>query len=477
VTTSSPPRSRVLARAVALLGALSLTAVAAASSAFAAPTAPSFPSGIDPYTAYEGQTTCDPTEKPGARALREMVTRAYPGTGSTGGITRSCDGGGVSEHKEGRAWDWMLDASDPSDRAAADDLFAWLLATDVHGNKHALLRRLGIMYIIWNGQVLKAYQADKGWQPYTGANPHTDHVHFTLGWDGARQLTSYWPPTPEDLHTVMVSGTGSGRVEVHSLSAASRYQQFNRHVATAFGTITDPRSWRFLLGGGTKGAPDLIGVRLRGGASGKVEVHVATGSSGYQAFSVHQATPLAAVDPAQWQVAAASSPGSGAPDLQMVWTRGGASGRVELHTLTGSSAYSRWSVHAATALGQAADGQWHFTGDPGGSGDLVGVLRSGTGSGRTEVHVLSAASGYTGFRSHAATPLGLMDPATTTFAVGHFDKDRTPDLWAIVLSGTGTGRTELHPMSGATGYSTWLDHLGTGLQQVDHLNWALDPAA
>lgn len=475
MTPSSPARSCVFVRAVALLGALALTAVTAASAASAAPTAPSFPPGIDRYAAYEGQTTCQATETPGARALRDMVMRAYPGTGSAGGILRGCDVGGASEHKEGRAWDWMLNASDPSDRAAADDLFAWLLATDVHGNKHALLRRLGVMYIIWNGQVLKASQIDKGWQPYTGSSPHTDHVHFTLSWDGARQFTSYWPPTPDDLHTVMVAGTGSGRVEVHSLSSTSGYQQFNRHVATAF-PVVDPRQWRFLLGGGTKGAPDLIGVRLRGGASGKVEVHVVTGSSGYQSFSVHQATPLAAVDPAQWQVAAASSPGSGAPDLQMVWTRGGASGKVELHTLSAASTYSRWSVHAATALAQVADSEWQFTGDPSGSGDLVGIKRRGTGSGRTEVHVLSASSGYTGFRLHVATPLGLMDPATTTFAVGHFDRDRTPDLWVMVLSGTGTGRTELHPLSGAASFTSWQGHLGTGLQQVDNVTWALDPA-
>ena len=475
MTVSAPARFHLSRRVVALIGAVATAlAVVGAGSAAAAPTAPAATPGIDRYAVYEGQTTCVATESPGARALRDMVTRAYPGTGSSGGITRACAAGGQSEHKEGRAYDWSLDAFDPADRAAADDFFTWLLATDVHGNKHALLRRLGIMYMIWNGNVFKAYAPELGWQPYSGSDPHDDHVHFSLGWDGAQQLTSYWPPTPDDLHTVLVSGTGSGKVEVHSLSAASRYQSFNRHVATGFASV-DPTQWRFLLGGGSKGAPDLIGVRLRGGASGKVEVHVATGSSGYQSFSVHRATPLAAVDPARWQVAAAGSPGA-SPDLQMVMTRGGASGRVEVHTLTASSAYSQWSVHAATALGVAADGQWLFTGDPTGTGDLVGILRKGTGSGRTEVHVLSASSGYSAFRSHAATPLGYADPAASTFAVGHFDRDRSADLWVLLLSGTGSGRTELHPLSGATGFSSYLDHLGTGLQQVDSVKWALDPA-
>ena len=33
--------------------------------------------------------------------------------GSDGGIVRACAIGAPSEHKEGRAWDWMLDVRDP----------------------------------------------------------------------------------------------------------------------------------------------------------------------------------------------------------------------------------------------------------------------------------------------------------------------------------------------------------------------------
>ena len=41
------------------------------------------------------------------------------------------------------------------------------------------------------GMTWKAYAPDKGWQAYTGASPHTDHVHFSLSWDGARAMTSW----------------------------------------------------------------------------------------------------------------------------------------------------------------------------------------------------------------------------------------------------------------------------------------------
>ncbi len=49
--------------------------------------------------------------------------------------------------------------------------------------------------MIWDAKVWKSYQAAKGWQPYTGASPHTDHVHFSLSWAGAYAKTSWWTGT------------------------------------------------------------------------------------------------------------------------------------------------------------------------------------------------------------------------------------------------------------------------------------------
>jgi hypothetical protein len=112
------------------------------------------------------------------------------------GISRACSAGGTSEHKEGRAWDW---GTDPS-MAAPFDLFDWLLAPDSQGTPYARARRFGIMYMVFDRKVWKAYQADRGWQAYSGENDHTDHVHFSFSWDGANQQTSFWTaptaPTP-----------------------------------------------------------------------------------------------------------------------------------------------------------------------------------------------------------------------------------------------------------------------------------------
>ena len=146
---------------------------------------------IEGYARYEPQTTCDPAAKPGTVALRDLLLARYPNTSSSG-IGRGCDVGGTSEHKEGRAFDWGANVTNAAQRAAVDDFIAALFATDAFGHKHALARRMGIMYVIWNNQIWGAYSADAGWRPYSGDSPHTDHVHISMSWAGARGETSFW---------------------------------------------------------------------------------------------------------------------------------------------------------------------------------------------------------------------------------------------------------------------------------------------
>ena len=145
---------RALAAALTTLAVLAGLLVGSGA-ATAAPAARTFSAPIEALAAYEAPTTCDPTEKPGTVALRTLVQQSYPDVNSHG-ITRSCDVGGRSEHKEGRAWDWMLDASDPVEAARAQDFLTWLLATDAQGNRYAMARRLGVMYVIWNTKVWEA---------------------------------------------------------------------------------------------------------------------------------------------------------------------------------------------------------------------------------------------------------------------------------------------------------------------------------
>lgn len=186
-TSTLRRRLLVTALTIGLLATLAGPALAAP------PAVRDFGPGIDAYARYEGQTGCA-GEQPGVKEFRSLLQKAYGANGA--GITRGCSTGGKSEHKEGRAYDWMLNASNASDRAKADELLHWLLKTDEHGNKHAMARRFGIMYIIWNRKVWNAYRPEAGWTAYSGYSPHTDHIHFSFSRAGAAKKTSFWTAPP-----------------------------------------------------------------------------------------------------------------------------------------------------------------------------------------------------------------------------------------------------------------------------------------
>src|SRR5207248_6920103 len=78
------------------------------------------------------------------------------------------------------------------DRSVATAALQWLLAAGPHGERAWNARRLGIMYVIWNGRIWGAYRAADGWRPYVGESEHTDHIHFSFSWAGAEKHTSWW---------------------------------------------------------------------------------------------------------------------------------------------------------------------------------------------------------------------------------------------------------------------------------------------
>lgn len=187
-----------LACAAALMCAATLTAVGGTSSAAQAATqstpvplpakpkglkAPvALPAAVDPPSAYVPQVACQPGTPAGVAKTRDLVMRTY-GVGGKGNTARGCSEG-VSEHADGRAWDWMVDVKDAKEKKAAADFLAWLTKD---GGTNA--RRLGIMYVIYNERIWAVYRSKEGWRKSSG---HRDHVHLSFSWNGARGTTSFW---------------------------------------------------------------------------------------------------------------------------------------------------------------------------------------------------------------------------------------------------------------------------------------------
>ncbi len=185
------PRSAswaVVAAAVAASLALAVPGASAGTAKLPAPpVAPApRPTVLDPIPPYVGQNTCDPVVQPGVKAFADLLLDHY-GRGKSLGIVRSCAIGGESEHKEGRAFDWGLNAFNAADKAAAESFTTWLAAGNAEN-----ARRVGIMYVIWNRRIWSAARAGEGWRPYSGASAHTDHAHISFSWPGAKQETSFW---------------------------------------------------------------------------------------------------------------------------------------------------------------------------------------------------------------------------------------------------------------------------------------------
>lgn len=163
-----------------------------------------YPAVLDAPIDYEGMTTCDPVARKGALLLKQLLLDTYGET--VIGITRACDQDNISEHKEGRAVDWMVDWKDPEEFAEAQGFVDWLSSPGPDGTPAANARRMGIMYIIWGDEMWRAYDPDRGWTEFQGCRSkrsagydtvcHRDHVHFSMTWDGAAGRTSYWDGTP-----------------------------------------------------------------------------------------------------------------------------------------------------------------------------------------------------------------------------------------------------------------------------------------
>ena len=148
------------------------------------------PVALDAQPTYLPQKTCQNVAKPGLVKLSALLRTTYPGTSSYG-INTSCSGRThTSEHLEGRAFDWKVAKSIPAQKAQAETFLTWLTA----GNG-VMARRLGIMYVMWDGRIWGAYDPQSGWRDSACSGTtdcHRDHVHISMSWDGAYARTSFW---------------------------------------------------------------------------------------------------------------------------------------------------------------------------------------------------------------------------------------------------------------------------------------------
>jgi hypothetical protein len=231
----------------------------------------------------------------------------------------------------------------------------------------------------------------------------------------------------DDLIAIKKSGTGSKTTEIHKLSAASGYSQFNWHGATALHETGDNFAFSALSNG------DLMAIKKSATGSGTTEVHILTAASGYSQFSWHGATALHETgDNFTFSVLPNN-------DLMAIKKYGTGTGATEVHILSAASGYSQFSWHGVTPLPETG---YNFAFSTLPNRDLMAIKKSATGTGSTEVHILSAASGYSQFSLHTTSALH------ETGDNFNFNILSNGDLMAIKKSNTATGKTEVHVLTG-----------------------------
>ncbi|ATB41296.1 peptidase M10 [Cystobacter fuscus] len=282
------------------------------------------------------------------------------------------------------------------------------------------------------------------------------HEHTRVGIGGCYEDGNWRPLTTYDSASVMhypsCMGINTGDLVLTQKDrdgARALYGialHFSLHTGTPLGE-TDDR-WAFAIADNG----DLFSILKSGTGTHSTEVHILSAASNYQSFSMHTGTALGETG-GNWAFAVAAN-----RDLVGILKSGTGTHSTEVHILSAASNYQSFSMHTGTALGETG-GNWAFA--VAANRDLVGILKSGTGTHSTEVHILSAASNYQSFNLHTGTPLEQTDDSWE-FAVA-----ANRDLVGVHKRNTGTYSTEVHVLSAANNYQSFSMHTGTPIEETD----------
>lgn len=276
------------------------------------------------------------------------------------------------------------------------------------------------------------------------------------------------PAAGRDLFSIAKQGD-SGTTEVHPLGGADNFQSFNYHLASSLHSTGADYSWQFQLGDYNRdGFLDIYAIAKQG-ASNTTEVHILNGADGFRSFLLHTTTALHHTgSDNNWNFRIGDYNRDGVLDMYAI-VRNGGSGRTEVHVLNGASGFQSFLTHIATALHSTGmDGAWDFTlADYNRDGilDFFAVSKMGE-SDTTEVHVLNGAGNFQGFLVNTATALHQTGRNNAwVFRAGDYNGDGFVDLYAIAKQG-GSGKTEVHVLDGARGYGAFSAHIATALHST-----------
>lgn len=245
-----------------------------------------------------------------------------------------------------------------------------------------------------------------------------------------------------DLCYIKTSNTGTGTVEVHIASQKSRFETRIHESGTTFLPETDG-TW-LLIPTKVGNLPDLAFIKTSNTGTGTVEVHIASGISGYKQRTQETGTVFNEENNGTWKLYDWN--GDGILDLVYIKTSNTGTNTVEVHVAAGPT-YKNFLEQTGTTFALETDGFWQLAPYSGNkAADLVFIKDANTGTGKTEVHVASQASRYSTRIWESGSVFN--QEANDVWSLFDFNDDGLPDLTYIKYQNTGTGTVEVHVASG-----------------------------
>ena len=225
----------------------------------------------------------------------------------------------------------------------------------------------------------------------------------------------------------------------------------------------------FLVGDyNNNGTPDVFAIKINGTGSKKTEVHILDGASKFSKFLLHAKTALEETDD-KYEFCLGDYNKDGFLDLYCIRKNNTGSHSTEVHILSGKDKFNSFLLHTGTKL-EETDKNWKFgLSDFNGDGklDLFCIKKANTGSNKTEVHILGGNDNFKKFIFQGASVLETTDDKWDFFVYQN-------NVYGIKKRNTGSHHTEIHVLSAESKFKNFKLQKGTKLEEAEDDVFAFD---
>jgi hypothetical protein len=276
---------------------------------------------------------------------------------------------------------------------------------------------------------------------------------------------------PLELYAVSKNNTGTGNTEVFLVNSGEWFQTLLQ-MGTILPMTGPDNSWAFEMGDfNHDGIPDLYAIRKSGSESDATEVHILNGADKFRTYLLNAVTPLGQTGTDNsYRFKLGDYNDDGKDDIYVFALTGNESGTTELFILNGADLFQSFMVATPTILPETLDfNRWEFeVGDYTNDGrdDVVVISRSGNVTGQAEVHVMNPMDNFQTLLQISTAFRETPNDRSVVFETADFNRDGYLDIYVVQRSGTGSGTTELHVLSGADKFKSYLLHTTTILGET-----------